>query len=835
MTHEDRQHPSWRSGDLVTIRGERCRIDETESWPDCLALRLVPFADRSMRRTLIVPFDRPQRVERPRGVRTVKPRRWLHVVRRALLDAHPFGGLRAATRCPIQLLPYQLEPALAVLRHGVTRVLIADSVGLGKTIQAGLIARELASRSDAHRVLVLVPAGLRDQWAQELATHFDIHAIQADAAWLRSITADLPQGINPWSMPGVYIASVDFAKRPEVLRPIEDVTWDLTVVDEAHQAAIGTDRRAAAHAIASRSRRVVLLTATPHVGEPGEFDALTRIGRIGERGSPIVMFRRGHADVGASAGRRTVLLRVRLSAIERRMHDLLDRYTMGIWNEALRRRDARARLVSIVLRKRALSSASSLAASVRRRLDILGTSPPEPAVQLSLPLTDEDPIEADAEPAHALAAPGLSDERRERRWLAAIAQAASHAAYAETKTARLLRLLEKVAEPVIVFTEYRDTLNRLERAIGATGRPLVVLHGGMDAAERRRVQERFNRGGVSLLATDAASEGLNLHRHCRVVIHFELPWSASRIEQRAGRVDRFGQSRRVHEIALVAAGTAERLVLAPLARRAAQARAARQNSGGLLDALTESRIADAIFDGEALVHPVPSSDIPAADVQVLDLRIEAAAEVMRIARLGETPQRPDATSMTPAVFTAIRRRRSSPPAGVALALLVTVRDDGGRAVHTEPRVLHVADWRILAAPPFSPDGDNVSAEGTDDWSALLRLLRSLPSARHRPLSEACQRFADAILEQVRPLHAHYLAALREREEAMLTLIPSASVQLVQAGLFERRALHAIARRRESQAMLTADAAARLDDWSQVNLTAEVGLLAAILIGRNEHR
>ena len=140
-------------------------------------------------------------------------------------------------------------------------------------------------------------------------------------------------------------------------------------------------------------------------------------------------------------------------------------------------------------------------------------------------------------------------------------EAARHAARSESKAGRLLRWLSRVLEPVIVFTEYRDTLHRLERLIRATGRQVTTLHGGLGRAERNRAQAAFNAGGVSLLATDAAAEGLNLHHHCRIVIHYELPWRPARLEQRAGRVDRLGQSKRVHEIALVAADTAERLVI----------------------------------------------------------------------------------------------------------------------------------------------------------------------------------------------------------------------------------------------------------------------------------
>ena len=121
-------------------------------------------------------------------------------------ESFPYGGLRC---CPptIRLLPYQLEPALAVFRHGVTRLLIADDVGVGKTVEAGLIVREVAGRSHAGRILILVPASLKDQWQQELRTLFGIEAIDAGARWLHTSSGDLPAEVNPWSLPGIYLAS----------------------------------------------------------------------------------------------------------------------------------------------------------------------------------------------------------------------------------------------------------------------------------------------------------------------------------------------------------------------------------------------------------------------------------------------------------------------------------------------------------------------------------------------------------------------------------------------------------------------------------------------------
>ena len=152
----------------------------------------------------------------------------------------------------------------------------------------------------------------------------------------------------------------------------------------------------------------------------------------------------------------------------------------------------------------------------------------------------------------------------------------------------------------------------------------------MERGERERVQRAFNRGGSVLLATDAASEGLNLHHSCRIVVHYELPWRPARIEQRVGRIDRLGQTRRVHEIALVAAGTVERLVLAPLVARAARARISGGAAAGLLDSLSEAAVLELVMGGELRVPPGTVAAAPAT--RALDLRDEAAGEVSRLER-----------------------------------------------------------------------------------------------------------------------------------------------------------------------------------------------------------
>ena len=167
----------------------------------------------------------------------------------------------------------------------------------------------------------------------------------------------------------------------------------------------------------------------------------------------------------------------------------------------------------------------------------------------------------------------LRDRARERRLLTSLAAAAQAAAARETKLSALCRLLHRIGEPVIVFTEYRDTLTRVEHVVRSLGKRTVILHGGLSRHERSAALRAFDAGERAiLLATDAAGEGLNLQGACRIVINLELPWNPMRLEQRIGRVDRIGQRRTVHAFHLVAAGTGEQRLLEGLRDRIARAR-----------------------------------------------------------------------------------------------------------------------------------------------------------------------------------------------------------------------------------------------------------------------
>jgi SNF2 family DNA or RNA helicase len=557
-----------RPGQYVRARGARWRVVDVRAYDACqlVTLRGLGPPHQGIQRRLLTPFDTLAPIERIARPRIVKRTRWRRACRALLAANTPPGGLRAALHARIDLLPHQLEPALAILRGFGSRALLADEVGLGKTIQAGLVAAELLIRAHVDRLLVVVPAGLRDQWIHELRDRFCIEATSADAVTLRQMTAAFRVGINPWSMLGAAVASIDYLKRSEVLPAAAACRWDLVIVDEAHGVAGDSDRQAAVQSIAARAPYVLLLTATPHSGDRRSFAALCALGELDA--DPLLIFRRTRAQVRIGSPRRVTALHVRIRAGERRMHVLLQQYSAAIRAELGERRHAWLALA--VLHKRAFSSAASLALSLERRLATL-SDPENRELQLGLPLDDPsgDLTSADAPPAWP-AELRLKDPRRERDLLAALVSAAQRAAAAESKIAALHRLLRRTHESAVVFTEYRDTLEHVSRRLALR---FVMLHGGLSAAERAAALATFTQTpGTVLLATDAAGEGLNLHHTCRLVINLELPWNPMRLEQRIGRVDRIGQSRTVHAVHLIARGTGESRILSRLHQRLAIAR-----------------------------------------------------------------------------------------------------------------------------------------------------------------------------------------------------------------------------------------------------------------------
>ena len=740
-------------GDRVVVRGERWVVQETTAFADTTLLNLATTDEQEPQRRcrLLAPFDRPVPIPRSPGIRAIAPRQWMRHLHSLLAKRRAFGELRAPLRAGIDLLPFQLEPALAVARGAASRFLLADEVGLGKTIQAGLVLAELQERGWCEHALIVTPAGLRQQWSEELWRRFEIRAAVMDAAALRARADALPFDVNPWTVEPVVMTSIDFLKQPEVMRALSTHVWDLLIVDEAHQATLASMRYDAIHALAARARHVLLLTATPHAGDDRAYRALCSIGRLD--GAPMVLFRRTREQAGLPRARRAHLLPVKLTREGLELHRLLTDYLAHLWTRARFSGARDLQLVAMVIGKRAFSSARSLAASLERRIAGLARRQDgiEEPIQTALPLSFDDDL---SDEGSMPVAAGYERPDEEQAVLQRVLAAARAAQNGDPKMRMLRRIVRRVREPLIIFTEYRDTLDAIRDAIGSLRR-IASLHGGQTSYERMESVRAFTDGAADVLtATDAGSEGLNLHGTCRLVVNLELPWNPIRLEQRVGRVDRIGQTRTVHAINLLAEGTAERTVLAGLLRRLDRIR------------MSEIEIAACVIDH---AEP-PRRSMPAETcTRTIDLGAAARAEARRLADTRRIiripPHLPD--GIVP--ITVVRAPESSLVAFYRIRLVTRA----GRLLEDD-----LVPVRVPVNPPRRRlDRKEVRAMSEsvmrDFGSELLEHARAHGAGRAR-----------TIAAEIAP--AVTIAASREHAIAQRAAV--GGPHLVQAGLFDARAL-----------------------------------------------
>ncbi|HEY2432664.1 MAG TPA: helicase-related protein [Vicinamibacterales bacterium] len=768
--------PGVAAGRRVTVRDTLWHLQRSVDHLDCRELHLQA-ADGGTR-VLLWPCDRPAPQVDGRALRVLSLRAWARRVAgtlaRKIDPRSPRGSFHG------EVIPFQLAPVVAVA-SGASRVLLADEVGLGKTVQAGWIAADLLAREPAARALVAVPAGLREQWVVELRRLFALEVARVDAAWLRAAVADRPADVSPWAAPGIYLGSVDFLKRADVAHSLVQVTWDLLVVDEAHAATAPTDRHAVVAQVADVARCVVIITATPYSGDRNAFTSMLSLGSCGAGGEPL-MFRRSRDDVGDGSRRRHRFVTVRVGHAEFRLQRLLERYSREVWREAATDADG-ARLAMTVLRKRALSSPVAALRSLVRRQELLQgvSSPPR-----QLTLFDDELDADDTLPEAALAAPGLADTSREGRWLSTLVEAARRAAAADSKARWLGRLLARLgAEPVIVFTEYRDTLRRLAEAIPHARH----LHGGLSPGERAAVQRWFNDEGGVLLATDAAAEGLNLQQRCRLLVNYELPWNPARLEQRIGRIDRIGQRRAVHAVSLVARDTAEDLVVAALARRLGRVAATLGQRDRLASLLDEARTARAVITGVTLELPDPA--VAEAAPSMPD---PPGYPLDTIARSLESG--PSGKEQSPGVWmSGLRARGVLRPGAIALVRAAALAED--TPVAERPFLVHV--------PSVAITRPRTRAEARERGRAVLEIVERVAI----DLADVRDWFAGAAA-----LHRQANASRAQRERALLRRTEPRVER--QPGLFEGRVLletgqavdAAVQRRHEHERRLLALDAAR---------------------------
>jgi superfamily II DNA or RNA helicase len=779
--------PLFRPGHIIRARGESWVVHRhvAGTHGSVLDVRGRGPDNRGARASFLLPFEPIEPLPSSDAPRIVRPGAWRRAARSILAAATPsFDALRSPARATLSVLPFQLEPVLAVVRGLASRVLIADEVGLGKTIQAGLIINELLERQPESHVLVVTPAGLRQQWQFELRDRFAVEATLLDSS---SIARHATQwNGNPWSIPGVVLTSLDYVKRLEVARSLESLVWDLVVFDEAHALAGRSDRATAAAMLAQRARTVVLLTATPHSGDDHAFSRLTSLGDFSNR-FPMLVFRRTRFDVGITTTRRTVSIRVRPTPLESEMHGALMSYARLVWKQSSA--SSGARLAMTVLTRRACSSAWSLARSIDTRLRLLSTTGGPGLLQTALPF--EESARDDESPSSELSSPGLSDLDEERRRLEHVLQLAQHAHTHQSKIRALQRLLRRTGEPAIVFTEYRDTLRQLADRLHDFAP--VLLHGGMTTTERQDVLQQFVTGGARLLlATDAASEGLNLHQRCRLVINLELPWTPVRLEQRIGRVERLGQTRPVHAVHLLATGTCEDESVAMLVARMRRAAGV---VGSMRAQECEQRIAGLVFDreydeGHEIALPLPPG-LLVGDLRAPAIEEAARLEQVRRLRLHTVP----ASFEGRPCITMLRGRRADP-----------VNDWVYRLMFEDPE--GQAFWMTVIGIREHGRLTTVSRE------AIRTRIRASQGVVDASLNSFADRLLSSFVSTIQQPHA--LAVAREQAivEGLRLQRARIAASLLQPGLFDRRADRAAATQNATLDEALDRCARRLDELAR---------------------
>jgi SNF2 family DNA or RNA helicase len=495
-------------------------------------------------------------------------------------------------------LPHQI---VAVYKHMLPqarlRFVLADDPGAGKTIMAGLFTKELHLRGVADRVLVLCPAPLTVQWQDELSEKFD-----EQFELLDSHRVKWQLGGNPWQQNDRVIASLDFAKRDEVMPDLLLADWDLVVIDEAHKCSAvsrwdpaeerekldRTKRYALAEELSRRSERLLLLTATPHSGDPARFQNFLKLldpdqfavadlakAQIGRDDSPYFL-RRQKEDLKDEHGhalfvpREVRLQPFELSAPELALYEAVTEYIREFLGQVGGRKGNAVALARTVMQRRLASSLGAIRSSLQKRAariaqaieDVERLPPAERAARLAeLRLVPEIDVEQDPDDATeeaqeeavsgVVVAETLDTMRVEIQALERlIVQADETIAGGEErklialreclKGADLSELTEDGRGKLLIFTEHRDTLAYLEKNIRAWGYSSCSIHGGIPPTSRKQIQQDFHQNKQICIATEAAGEGINL-QFCHLMINYDLPWNPVRLEQRMGRIHRIGQ------------------------------------------------------------------------------------------------------------------------------------------------------------------------------------------------------------------------------------------------------------------------------------------------------
>lgn len=453
--------------------------------------------------------------------------------------------LHIGDKAAMDLMPYQLEPAQISLRRPRQRILIADTVGLGKTLEAGILMSELIARGKGKRILVVTVKSMMTQFQKEMWNRFTIPLVRLDSKKIHDIRAKLPSNYNPFFYYDKTIVSIDTLKRDVEYRThLENAYWDIIVIDEAQNVAERGDRQAQrarlAKLLADRSDTMIMLSATPHDGRAKSFASLmnmldpTAIANPDDytkediKGLCVRRFKKDVKDQvsGSFLERRTLLERCKASAREEYAYDIFAEMRLQM---DLNKTKAHGQLFKTSLEKSLFSSPAACIKSIDARLNKLKKKYADDEIK---------DIHALEELREALVRIEPVDFSRYQQLLSLL-RSKEYGWTAQTD------------DRVVIFTERIETMKylaaQLAKDLNLKNGAIQEISGGMSDAEQQTIVENFGREESPirvLVASDVASEGLNLHYLSHRLIHFDIPWSLMVFQQRNGRIDRYGQERR---------------------------------------------------------------------------------------------------------------------------------------------------------------------------------------------------------------------------------------------------------------------------------------------------
>lgn len=458
-------------------------------------------------------------------------------------DSSLYVGHKAA----MDVLPYQLEPAALALEQPRQRILIADAVGLGKTVSCGILLSELIRRGRGKRILVVAIKSLLTQFQKEMWTRFSIPLTRLDSVGIQKVRNRIPSNHNPFHYFDKSIISVDTLKQDNEYRVhLENANWDIIVIDEAHNVAergeSASQRAKLAKLLSSRSDTLVLLSATPHDGRARSFASLMNMldptaianpekyGPEDIRGLFIRRFKKDVLDqVKASFREREI---TKLTASASPEEETAFNMLASVNFTKLDQHRGGSQLFRTTLEKSLFSSPAACIETIKNRISRLEKAD---APEDNTPHPDIKPLSDLAEAMTAIKPDSFSKFRK----------------FVDVLTDKKNPLFwngKDKTDRLVIFTERLETLRFLEKhlppAIGIDNSQVATLIGTMGDQDQQRIVEEFGKEEAKvrlLIATDVAAEGINLHYLSHRMVHFDIPWSLMVFQQRNGRIDRYGQ------------------------------------------------------------------------------------------------------------------------------------------------------------------------------------------------------------------------------------------------------------------------------------------------------